>query len=39
MEVLAIDKDMRLVEKAGHFATKAVCIDITNIDAFERNSY
>ena len=33
MEVLAIDKDMRLVEKAGHFATKAVCIDITNIDA------
>lgn len=35
MEVLAIDKDMRLVEKASNFATKAVCMDITNIDAFE----
>ena len=31
MEVFAIDKDMRLVERA----TKAVCMDITNIDAFD----
>lgn len=35
MEVLAIDKEMRLVERASKFATKAVCMDITNIDAFE----
>ena len=35
MEVFAIDKDMKLVERASKFATKAVCMDITNIDAFE----
>ena len=35
MEVFAIDKDMRLVERASNFATKAVCMDITNIDAFD----
>ena len=35
MEVLAIDKEMRLVERASKFATKAVCMDITKIDAFE----
>ena len=35
MEVFAIDKDMRLVERASKFATKAVCMDITNIDAFD----
>lgn len=39
MEVLAIDKDMKMVEKASNFVTKAVCMDITNIDAFDRNSY
>ena len=38
MEVLAVDKDMRLVERASKFVTKAVCMDITNIDAFDRNS-
>ena len=36
MEVFAIDKDMKLVERASKFATKAVCMDITNIDAFEK---
>ncbi len=35
MEVFAVDKDMKLVERASNFATKAVCMDITNIDAFE----
>lgn len=35
MEVLAIDKDMKLVEKASNFATKAICMDITSIDGFE----
>lgn len=35
MEVLAIDKDMKMVEKASNFVTKAVCMDITNIDAFQ----
>ena len=35
MAVFAIDKDMRLVERASNFATKAVCMDITNIDSFD----
>ena len=35
MEVLAIDKNMRLVEKASSFVTKAICLDITSIDALE----
>ncbi len=35
MEVLAIDKEMKKVERASNFATKALCIDITNIDAFD----
>ena len=35
LEVLAIDKDMKMVERASNFATKAICMDITNIDAFE----
>ena len=35
IEVLAIDKDMKIVEKASNFATKAVCMDISSIDAFE----
>ncbi|MFR2571766.1 MAG: NAD-binding protein, partial [Clostridia bacterium] len=29
MEVLAVDKDMKLVERASKFVTKAVCMDIT----------
>lgn len=35
MEVLAIDKEMKIVEKASNFATKAVCMDIASIDAFD----
>ena len=35
MEVLAVDKNMKMVERASNFATKAVCIDISNIDAFD----
>ena len=35
MEVLAIDKDMKLVEKASAFVTKALCIDMTSIDTLE----
>ena len=35
VEVLAIDKDMALVEKASKFTTKAICLDISNADAFE----
>ena len=35
VEVLAIDKELSLVEKASKFATKAVCVDVSNSDAFE----
>ena len=35
IEVLAIDKNIKLVEKASTFVTKALCMDITNLDAFE----
>ena len=34
IEVLAIDKNMKLIEKASSFVTKALCIDITSLDAF-----
>ena len=34
-EVLAVDKEMTLVEKASKFVTKAVCLDVSNSDAFE----
>ena len=34
-EVLAIDKEISLVEKASKFVTKAVCLDVSNADAFE----
>ena len=34
-EVLAIDKEISLVEKASKFVTKAVCLDVSNSDAFE----
>lgn len=33
-QVLAIDKDMRLVEKASKFVNKAICLNITSLDAF-----
>ncbi len=35
IEVLAIDKDIALVEKASKFVTKAVCLDVSNAEAFE----
>ena len=35
IEVLAIDKNMKIVEKASNFVTKAICMDISSIDAFE----
>ena len=35
MEVLAIDKNIKLVEKASAFVTKALCMDITGLDAFD----
>lgn len=35
VEVLAIDKNMKSVEKASNFVTKALCMDITSLDAFE----
>ena len=35
MEVLAIDKNMKLVEKASTFVTKAICMDITSVDGLE----
>ena len=35
IEVLAIDKNMKLVEKASTFVTKAICMDITSIDGLE----
>ncbi len=35
VEVLAIDKEISLVEKASKFVTKAVCLDVSNADAFE----
>lgn len=35
VEVLAIDKEISVVEKASKFVTKAVCLDVSNADAFE----
>lgn len=35
IEILAIDKEISLVEKASKFVTKAVCLDVSNSDAFE----
>ena len=35
VEVLAIDKNMKMVERATKFATKTVCLDITSLDAFD----
>ena len=35
IEVLAVDQDMGNVEKAGKFCTKAVCMDVTNMESME----
>ena len=34
VDVLAIDKDMRLVERASKFVNKAICLNINSLDAF-----
>ncbi len=34
VDVLAIDKDMRLVERASKFVNKALCLNINSLDAF-----
>ena len=33
VDVLAIDKDMRLVERASKFVNKAICLNINSLDA------
>lgn len=35
VEVLAIDNDMKIVEKVSSFVTKAICIDVTSEEAWE----
>ena len=35
MEVLAIDKNMSLVERASEFVTKAICMDVTNLESLK----
>lgn len=35
IEVLAIDKDIKNVEIASQFVTKAICLDITNVDVLD----
>lgn len=34
-EVMAIDKNMKQVDKVSKFVTKAMCMDITSLDALE----
>lgn len=36
MEVLAIDNDMKYVEKISGYVTKAICIDVTAPDIWEQ---
>lgn len=38
VEVLAVDSDMKVVEKVSKYVTKAICIDVTSEDAWERLS-
>ena len=35
IDVLAIDKNMKLVEKASEFVTKAICMDITSLESLD----
>ena len=35
MEILAIDKNMNLVERASEFVTKAICMDVTNLESLK----
>ena len=34
IEVLAIDSDMKIIEKVSTYVTKAVCLDVTSLDAW-----
>lgn len=36
IEILAVDNDMRIVEKVSKYVTKAVCIDVTSEEAWEK---
>lgn len=36
IEVLAIDNDMKAVEKVSSFVTKAICLDVTSAEAWEQ---
>ena len=36
VEVLAIDNDIRIVEKVSNYVTKAICIDVTSGEAWEK---
>ena len=35
VEVLAIDQDIKAVERASKFVTKALCLDVSNSDAMD----
>lgn len=35
INVLAIDKNMKLVERASEFVTKAICMDITSLESLD----
>ena len=36
IEVLAIENDIKVVEKVSNYVTKAICIDVTSGEAWER---
>ena len=36
VEVLALDNDMKMVEKVSNYVTKAICIDVTSEEAWQR---
>ena len=36
VEVLAVDNDMKLVEKISGYVTKAICIDVTSPEIWEQ---
>lgn len=36
VEVLALDNDMKMIEKVSSYVTKALCVDVTSSDIWER---
>ena len=36
VEVLAVDSDMNVIEQVSRFVTKAVCLDVTSEEAWEK---